>query len=124
MKSLLVRLEPVIWLLFGQGILIGTILLTAWLLVIGVLIPLGIVSSDALAYERAYALATSAPLGIPIGRLLLVAIMALPLWKGAHHLRSLALDFGGFERDAMVGSLLYAMAAVGSALAVIAVFRL
>ena len=62
MKSLLVRLEPVIWLLFGQGILIGTILLTAWLLVIGILIPLGVVSPDALAYERAYRLATAAPI--------------------------------------------------------------
>ena len=28
MKSLLVRIEPIIWLLFGQGILIGTILMT------------------------------------------------------------------------------------------------
>ena len=124
MKALLVRIEPIIWLLFGQGILIGTILLTAWLLVIGVLIPLGVVSPDALAYEREYRLATAAPFGLPIGRLLLVAIMALPLWKGAHHLRSLALDFGGFERDAVVGSALYATAAVGSIMAVLAVFRL
>ena len=28
MKELLLRIEPVIWLLFGQGILVGTILLT------------------------------------------------------------------------------------------------
>jgi fumarate reductase subunit D len=124
MKALLVRIEPIIWLLFGQGILIGTILLTAWILVIGLLIPLGLVSADALSYERAYRLATAAPLGIPIGRLVLLAVMALPLWKGAHHVRSLLLDFGGVERDALVGSTLYATAAVGSLAAVVAVFRL
>ena len=91
---------------------------------IGLLIPLGVVSSEALGYERAIALATASPLGIPIGRLVLLAVMALPLWKGAHHLRSLALDFGGYERDALVGSALYATAAVCSLLAVLAVFRL
>ena len=124
MKSLLVRIEPIIWLLFGQGILIGTILLTGWILVTGLLIPLGVVSPEALGYERAYRLATAAPLGIPIGRLVLLAIMALPLWKGAHHLRSLALDFGGHERDALVGGALYLTAAAGSVVAVLAVFRL
>jgi fumarate reductase subunit D len=124
MKSLLLRLEPVIWLLFGQGILIGTILLTGWILVIGLLIPLGVVSPTALGYERALRLATAAPLGIPIGRLVLLAVMALPLWKGAHHVRSLLLDFGGHERDALVGSALYATAALGSLAAVFAVIRL
>ncbi len=28
MKTLLLKLEPLIWFMFGQGILIGTILLT------------------------------------------------------------------------------------------------
>ena len=41
MKHFLLRLEPLIWLLFGQGILIGTILLTGWLLVFGVALPFG-----------------------------------------------------------------------------------
>ena len=48
MKSLLLRLEPLIWLLFGQGILIGTILLTGWVLAVGLLVPLGIAPDGAL----------------------------------------------------------------------------
>ena len=32
MKTLLLRVEPVIWLLFGAGILVGTLLLPAYLL--------------------------------------------------------------------------------------------
>jgi fumarate reductase subunit D len=117
MKQLLLRLEPVIWLLFGQGILIGTMLLTGWLLVMGVAAPLGIV--EPLGYERAHALATN-----PIGRLVLFALIALPLWKGAHHTRHVFIDLGGGDRDAALAPLLYGVAAVGSLLALLAVIRL
>jgi fumarate reductase subunit D len=117
MKHLLLRLEPVIWLLFGQGILVGTMLLTGWLLVVGVLAPLGIVPQ--LGYREAHALGASL-----LGRLVLFALVALPLWKGAHHLRALSVDFGGASRDAVVATALYALAALGSLLALVAVVRL
>jgi fumarate reductase subunit D len=119
MKHLLLRLEPLIWLLFGQGILIGTILLTGWLLVVGLAAPLGLTPEGALALERAHRLAAN-----PIGRLLLLALIALPLWKGAHHLRALSIDFGGASRDPAVASLVYGLALLGSALGVLAVIRL
>ena len=119
MKALLLRLEPVIWLLFGNGIMIGTMLLTGWLLVVGLAAPLGVVPADALAYERALRLAAH-----PLGRLVLVALIALPLWKGAHHVRHLSIDFGGGERDALVAPLLYALAVAGSLLAIVAAVRL
>lgn len=119
MRHLLLKLEPLIWLLFGQGILIGTILLTGWLLVPGVLMPLGIVPESAFVYERAHRLASN-----PIGRLVLLALVALPMWKGAHHLRALSIDFGGVKRDPAVATVLYAIAALGSLLAIVAVVRL
>ncbi len=119
MKSLLLRLEPIIWFLFGQGILIGTILLTGWVLAVGLLVPLGIAPAEALDFERAHRLAAN-----PLGRLLLLAIAALPLWKGAHHLRSLSIDFGGAGRDTVVATLVYGVAAIGSLLAIVAVLRI
>jgi fumarate reductase subunit D len=119
MRHFLLRVEPLVWLLFGQGILIGTILLTGWLLVVGVLAPLGVVPEGALAFERAHRLAAN-----PIGRLILLALIALPLWKCAHHLRSLSIDFGGVSRDPAVATLLYGIAAVGSLLGILAVIRL
>ncbi len=125
MRALLLKLEPIIWLLFGQGILIGTMLLTGWILVVGLLVPMGFVDSSALSYERSHALATSWLFGIlPIGQLILAALLILPLWKAAHHVRSLMIDFGGGERDAAVGSLLYGIALVGSVMALIAVVGL
>lgn len=125
MRALLLKLEPVIWLLFGQGILIGTMLLTPFILVVGLLVPLGLVDADALSYERAHSIATYWLLGvIPLGQLLLAAILVLPLWKGAHHVRSLMIDFGGGERDRIVGPLLYAIALVGTVMGILAVVAL
>jgi len=119
MKEFLLKVEPVIWLLFGQGILLGTMLLTGWVLVIGILMPLGMVDASALSFERAHELGSNI-----IGRLVLAAIIALPLWKGAHHLRSLSVDMGGADRDAVVASVLYTFALVGTLGAILAVVRL
>jgi len=125
MRTLLLKLEPIIWLLFGQGILIGTMLLTPFILVVGLLVPLGIVDADALSYQRAHSIATYSLFGvIPLGQLLLAAILVLPLWKGAHHVRSLLIDFGGGERDGAVGSLLYAIALIGSVAGIVALVGL
>ncbi len=117
MKQFLLKLEPAIWVLFGLGILLGTILLTGWLLAVGVLAPLGL--ADSLSYSEALSLGSSL-----LGRLVLAALIALPLWKGAHHIRHLSMDFGGGERDAVVAPLLYLVAVVGSLLAIVAVVRL
>jgi fumarate reductase subunit D len=119
MKQLLLKLEPLIWLIFGQGILLGTILLTGWLLVVGLAIPLGIVPAETLAYERAHRLGSN-----PIGRVVLLGLIALPRWKGAHHVRHIFIDSGGADRDTIVAPLLYLIAAAGSLLAIAAVIRI
>ena len=124
MRAFLLKIEPLIWLMFGQGILIGTMLLTGWVLVVGLLIPLGMVDASALSYDRAHALATASLLGIPVGKLILAALLVLPLWKGAHHVRSLHVDFGGAERDGIVGVLLYGIALAGSVVGIGAVVGL
>lgn len=119
MKHPILKLEPVVWALFGAGIMVGTMLMTGWLLVVGIGAPLGLVPADALAYERAHALGSSL-----VGRVLIVAIVALPLWKGAHHTRHLLIDAGGAARDAVIAPLLYAIASAGSLLAIAAAVRL
>ena len=119
MREFLLRIEPVIWLLFGQGLLVGTMLLTGWILVVGIAVPLGLVAPEALAFERAHALASH-----PVGRLVLAALIVLPLWKGAHHVRHLSIDFRGAERDLWVAPILYGVATVASLAGILAVVRL
>jgi len=118
MRRVLLVLEPVIWVLFSAGMMVGGLLLPAWALVMGVAGPLGI-ASTATSYDHFYALASN-----PLGRLVLLAAMALPLWGGAHHLRHLWLDFGGLRSDGLVGTLCYGGALLGSLLAIVAVVRL
>ena len=119
MRHFLLRIEPIIWLLFGQGLLIGTMLLTGWILVVGIGVPLGLIDPAALSFDRAHALGSNI-----IGRLVLAALIVLPLWKGAHHLRHLSIDFRGAERDAVVAPVLYGIATVASLLGLLAVIRL
>jgi fumarate reductase subunit D len=119
MKKLLLKLEPLIWLIFGQGILIGTILLTGWVFVVGIAMPLNIISPESLSYDRALMLASNI-----VGRFVLLGLIILPMWKGAHHMRHAFIDSGGGDRDAKVAPLLYLVASLGSAFAVYAVFRI
>ncbi len=119
MKALLVRLEPVIWMLFGGGMMVTALFYPALLLMLGLAGPLGALPPDALSFERALSLASH-----PIGRVLLAAVIALPLWAAAHQVRHVAIDFGGVARDGWFGSLCYALALAGSVLAVLAVIRL
>lgn len=119
MRRLLLRLEPVIWLLFGAGMMVGGLLYPAWILVFGLAQPLDVLSAHALSYERALALASSL-----VGRVVLAAAIALPLWAGAHQVRHFAIDLGGIARDGLFGSLCYSLALAGSVLAVVAVVRL
>jgi fumarate reductase subunit D len=122
-KHFLLKIEPVIWLLFGGGIMVGTILLPGYLLTVGIAGPLGMLPADALSYERLHGM-VSHPVGGLVFRLVLLALIALPLWKGAHHLRHFLIDLGGAGRDAVVAPLLYLLAAAGSVLGILAVVRL
>lgn len=119
MKSLVLRLEPVIWFLFGGGFMVGCLLYPATIFAVGIAAPLGWIPEDALAYERVAGLAASLP-----GRLLLLAMVVFPLWNGLNHLRHFAIDLGGSRRDAWIAPLCYAAALVLSLVAVVAVVRL
>lgn len=115
----MLRMEPVIWVLFGTGMMAAGLLLPAFVLVVGLAGPLGLVPAEALSYERMHGLAAH-----PLGRLLFLAAAALPLWGGAHHLRHVAIDFGGVRVDWIVGLVLYAVALLGTLAALVAVVRL
>ena len=116
MKALMLRLEPLIWLLFGAGMMVGGFVLPAFIATVG----LGLVGdAEAFSYDRMYALFSN-----PLTRLVALAAMALPLWGGVHHLRHVWIDFGGLASDGLVGGLLYLVALIGSISAIVAVTTL
>jgi fumarate reductase subunit D len=105
--------------LFGAGFMVGSLLLPAWIFAVGIAAPLGWIPADALGFERAHALASN-----PLGRLVLLALIALPIWNGANHLRHFLIDLGGYDRDSRVAPLVYLGAAALSVVAIVAVVRI
>ncbi len=71
--------EPIWWSLFGAGGTWFAMLTPVTVLVIGILVPLGIIDSDALSFERVHRFATSI-----IGALFIIATLALPMWHAMH----------------------------------------
>jgi fumarate reductase subunit D len=119
MKHWIHAVDPLLWPLFGLGFFCAAFLLPPWVAVAGIAYSAGWVPDEALAYERAYHLASSIA-----GRTLLGAAVAALLWNGAYHLRHTAMDLLGQEWDVRVAPFLYAVAAAGSVMAVAAVTRL
>jgi fumarate reductase subunit D len=112
-------LKPVLFLLFGAGIMLGTLLLPGYLLTVGLGGPLGLLPEGALSFERVHAIAAN-----PLGRLVLLGLIALPLWKGAYDTPALAVDLFGDQVYAPLASLLCAVAALGSLAGILAVLAL
>ncbi len=119
MSGLIHRIEPGIWALFGAGFMVGSLLLPAFIFVVWIAAPLGWVPAEALSYERIHGLASH-----PIGRVVCLALVALPLWNAANHLRHWLIDLGGYSRDGVMAPLIYGAAAVLSVVAIVAVVRI
>ncbi len=81
--------KPILWSLFAGGGLLAAFILPVMIFITGLAIPLGILSEDALAYERMLMLIQN-----PIGKLIVFAIIFLPLWHAAHRLRMTLHDLG------------------------------
>ncbi len=113
MKGVIHALEPLWWGLFVTGTFLSALLLPGVLLVLGLGVPLGFVGEGAVAYERMHGLVASIP-----GRLVALGLVVTCLWNGAHHLRHFNIDLGGLSRDVPVAIVLYAIAIVGSLMAV------
>ena len=102
-------LEPIIWLLFGAGMMVGGLLLPAWALVMGLAEPLGIALDGALTYDHALR-AREPPARPPRARSLRSRSRsgAAPTTCATSGSTSAAL-----ARDGLVGALCYGVALVG-----------
>jgi fumarate reductase subunit D len=95
--SLLSRVEPVLWMLFGAGAMVCAMLR----------FPLGWFGTPAETFERMRFLIGNAPVKYAIG-----AMLSLVFWHSAHHLRHFAYDLG--YHNGAVAPLVYALAALGT----------
>ncbi len=71
--------EPVWWGLFGAGGTWFAMITPITVLVLGILVPLGIIDKETMSYERVSNFATSF-----IGALFVIGTLALPMWHAMH----------------------------------------
>jgi fumarate reductase subunit D len=103
------RLEPLWWLLFGGGGMATAMAMTMLFFIVAVAYPLGIGGSAEETYFRMKMIFAN-----PVGKGVLIAVIALPFWNGAHHLRHFTIDMGFPHQATRVGTLLYAGALLGT----------
>ena len=108
--------KPIVWGPFAAG---GT--LTAFLIPALIVLTLLAASGhtpDLLTYERLHAFA-----GHWLVKLALTGVVFLSLWSAAHRLRITCYDLG-MRSDALVATVVYAVALAGTAVALFALVRI
>ncbi len=110
--------EPVWWGLFGAGGTWFAMLTPVTVLVLGIMVPLGMLDAEAMSYERVSGFVTSI-----IGGLFTIGTLALPMWHAMHRLHHGMHDLK-FHTGVAGKVACYAAAFLVSALAVIFVFMI
>jgi len=101
--------EPVFWLLFGAGGMLSALLGPVLVFITGIAVPLSLLlPADTLRYDRVLALAQH-----PLGKLALLAVIALFLFHGCHRLLHSLHDLGVRTGTGVRWSF-YGFAALGS----------
>lgn len=108
--------KPIVWSLFAAG---GTLaaFLAPVLVLLFLLVALGH-TPGALRYDGLHQLA-----GHWLGKLSLFGVVALFLWHAAHRLRVTLHDFG-LRQDTIAAVVVYVVAAAGTVLTALALFRI
>ncbi len=110
--------KPVIWGLFAAGGTIAAFVVPILILITCLAAPLGLLSDEALQYERLIDF-----LQHPFSKIVTFAILSLVIWHAAHRLRITAHDLG-VRADTMVAVICYGVAAAATLLALLALFSI
>ena len=100
--------KPIVWSLFAGGGTFAAFVTPVMIFITGLAVPLGLLSPQALAYERVLSLVQH-----PAGKALMFIVVFLPLWHAAHRLRITAHDFG-IRADGFVTVVCYGAAMLGT----------
>lgn len=110
--------KPIVWGLFAAGGTVAAFVVPVLILLTCLGIPLGLLSSDVLAYERMLAL-----LQHPFSKLITFGVLFLVIWHAAHRTRITAHDLG-VRNDTIVMLVCYGIAAAGTLLMLFALFNI
>lgn len=107
--------EPVVWLLFGAGTTVSAIFYPVLVLLIGLLLPFGLISAQDITELVVF-------LHTPIGKLLLLVLLIFPMWGAMHRIHHGMHDFK--LHIPASGVIFYGLATLYTVLVCFAVFGL
>jgi fumarate reductase subunit D len=81
--------DPFFWAFFGAGGTLTAFLSPVMILITGILVPIGLLGSNAMSYERMLAF-----VGNPLIKLILLAVIFLSLWHAGHRIYFTAHELG------------------------------
>lgn len=108
--------EPIFWSLFGAGGTLAAFLTPIMILVTGILVPLGVLGDKALSYEQMHAFASNW-----LGKLILLAVISLPLWHSVHRIFHGLHDLGIHGNRNLYKLICYGAAGLGSVVALVVI---
>ena len=108
--------KPIIWGVFAAGGTVSAFVIPV-LVLVTLLASFGYVA-DALSFDTMHAFAANW-----FGKLILFFVIFLALWHAAHRFRITVHDFG-VRADGLVATVAYVLAAIGTVLCLVYLFRI
>ena len=104
--------EPIFWSLFGAGGMLAALVGPALVLITGIAVPFGLFfAPDTMSYGHMLALAHNW-----VGKIVILAVIALFMWHAVHRIAILLHDFG-VHAHTLVKFVCYGAAFVGTVVA-------
>jgi fumarate reductase subunit D len=110
--------KALFWSLFAGGGMLWAFVTPVLILVVGIAVPLGLLSPEALSYDRMLAVVQN-----PLIKIILFGVIFLQLWHAAHRLLTTVHDVG-LPKGPVAMTLCYGAAAVGSVAALVVLLRI
>ncbi len=108
--------EPFVGSLFSAGGVVAALLVPVHILLLGILVPLGVVGS--LDYDKLVNLVQH-----PLTKVYLFVLISLPLFHWAHRFRFTLVDLGLKKLEFLIAFVCYAAAVIGTGYSVVILWK-
>ena len=111
--------EPIWWSLFSAGGMIAAMVFPVLIIITGILVPFGLAGEDPLNFEKIHSAASH-----PLIKLILFAIISLPLFHWAHRFKFTLVDVGMKFASTFISIVCYGGAITGTIATAIALLKI
>ena len=111
--------EPIWWSLFSAGGMVAAMVFPVLIIITGILIPFGLAGDDPLNFENIHSAVSH-----PLIKLILFAVISLPLFHWAHRFRFTLVDVGLRSVSTLIAILCYGGAIAGTIVATVILWNI